>query len=70
MAGTSGVGVIDWRESGGPPVTTPTHHGFGSRLIQQGLLREMGGEATMAFLPAGLTCQVRLPLSAKVSLAG
>lgn len=60
--------VIEWRESGGPPVATPTRRGFGSRLIEQGLKREMGGEADLGFLPGGLCCHIRLPLSTKLSL--
>jgi two-component sensor histidine kinase len=67
---TEGGGVtIDWRESEGPPVTLPTRRGFGARLIEQGLPREMGGEAQLTFLPDGLWCHMRLPLSTKLSLA-
>ncbi|HEX5378868.1 MAG TPA: histidine kinase, partial [Phenylobacterium sp.] len=61
--------VIDWRESGGPEVAKPDRRGFGSQLIEQGLAREMGGEARLNFLPRGLWCQMRLPLSAKLSFA-
>jgi two-component sensor histidine kinase len=61
--------LIDWRESGGPPVPTPTHRGFGSRLIERGLARELGSQARFAFLPEGLRCHIRLPISAKLKLA-
>jgi len=61
--------VIDWRESRGPPVAEPGRRGFGSRLIERGLTREMGGEAQMDFLPAGLHCHIVLPMSAKLGLA-
>lgn len=64
-----GVVVIDWRETGGPPVLVPVRRGFGSRLIEEGLPREIGGEATLTFAPDGLRCQIRTPLSAKVMLA-
>lgn len=30
--------VLCWREHGGPPVTPPTHTGFGTRLIDMGLI--------------------------------
>jgi two-component sensor histidine kinase len=30
---------LRWQESGGPPVTPPSHKGFGSRLIEIGLAR-------------------------------
>jgi two-component sensor histidine kinase len=61
--------VIDWRESGGPQVEPPSRRGFGSRLIERGLTREMGGEARMDFSPQGLSCHIRLPISAKLGLA-
>jgi two-component sensor histidine kinase len=64
-----GAIVINWRETGGPPVTVPSRRGFGSRLIEQGLTRELGGEAHITFLPDGLWCRLRLPLSSKLSLA-
>jgi len=61
--------VVDWRESGGPAVAIPTHTGFGSRLIEQGLTRELGGSAQLTYLPGGLWCRLRLPFSAKLGLA-
>ena len=61
--------TLDWRESGGPPVGIPVLRGFGSRLIEQALARELGGEAHLSFLPHGLWCHMRLPLSAKLNLA-
>jgi PAS domain S-box-containing protein len=62
--------LIDWRESGGPTVDVPVHRGFGSRLIERGLARELGSEARFTFLAEGLWCHVRLPLSDKLRLAG
>ena len=61
--------VMDWCEADGPPVIEPSRRGFGSRLIERGLTREMGGEARMDFLPAGLRCHIVLPVSAKLGLA-
>jgi two-component sensor histidine kinase/PAS domain-containing protein len=61
--------IIDWRETGGPPVDLPTLRGFGSRLIEQAMTRELGGEARLSFLRNGLWCHMRLPLSAKLNLA-
>jgi PAS domain S-box-containing protein len=60
---------IEWRETCGPPVATPVRRGFGSRLIEQGLAREMDGECRLIFAPEGLTCRLRLPLSSKLTLA-
>jgi PAS domain S-box-containing protein len=61
--------ALEWRESGGPPVVAPARRGFGSRLIERGLARELDGECRLDFEAAGLTCRFRLPLSGKLSLA-
>ena len=49
---------LEWRESGGPPVTPRRRRGFGSRLIERSLSRELQGEVTLEFAPAGLVCRV------------
>jgi two-component sensor histidine kinase len=59
---------LDWRESGGPSVAHPEQRGFGSRLIEFSLAHEMEGDAELHFLPGGLWCHMRLPLSAKIAL--
>ncbi|CAN7619734.1 PAS domain-containing protein [Phenylobacterium sp. LjRoot219] len=53
---------LRWIERGGPPVTTPTHTGFGTRLLQRGLAHELHGEVTLTFAPEGVHCQIRCPL--------
>lgn len=53
---------LEWRESGGPPVTSPARRGFGSRLIERGLAGELGGTAQLNFEPAGLVCVIDAPL--------
>jgi signal transduction histidine kinase/CheY-like chemotaxis protein len=60
---------IDWREAGGPRVSVPTRRGFGSRLIERGLVHELAGEAHMSFQPEGLWCRIWLPFSDKLGLA-
>jgi PAS domain S-box-containing protein len=52
-----------WRESGGPPVGAPDHQGFGTRLIARSFGQESDGEARIAFLPEGVQCVIKLPLS-------
>ena len=49
---------LEWRESGGPPVTPPLRRGFGSRLIERSLSRELHGEVSLDFEPSGLVCRV------------
>ena len=51
-----------WRERGGPPVAPPTRRGFGTRLIERGVARELSGEVHLDYDPAGVTCTVDVPL--------
>lgn len=61
---------LTWRETGGPPlVETPQRRGFGSKMIQQGLARDLGGAATLDFPPSGVVYTFRAPLSPRMSLA-
>jgi two-component sensor histidine kinase len=54
-----------WRETGGPVVVAPIQRGFGSRLIERSARDQLGGEATVDFLPRGvvytLTCALEEP---------
>lgn len=59
--------ALDWRESGGPPVQPPSSRGFGTRLLERGLAHELGGEVSIRFAPAGVTCRVRAPFEAEPS---
>jgi len=47
-----------WTETGGPPVSAPVQRGFGSRLIERSARDQLGGEATVDFLPRGVVCTV------------
>jgi len=55
---------LTWREVGGPPVTPPQRRGFGSRLVERALARELGGTATLSFPVEGLVCYLNAPLGA------
>ncbi|KQT45299.1 histidine kinase [Aureimonas sp. Leaf454] len=54
--------VFEWRESGGPRVEEPSSRGFGSRLIQQSLALEFGGEVEIDYRPEGVVCRIDAPL--------
>jgi PAS domain S-box-containing protein len=56
---------LRWQESGGPPVTAPGRRGFGSRVIEGGLARELDGEVRLDYEPAGVVCQITMPVSRK-----
>jgi two-component sensor histidine kinase len=47
-----------WTEAGGPHVVTPVQRGFGSRLIERSARDQLGGEATVDFLPRGVVYTV------------
>jgi len=55
--------VMRWEEHGGPPVTPPARKGFGSRLIQDGLARELNGDVRLIYEPTGVVCTIDVPLS-------
>jgi two-component sensor histidine kinase len=52
-----------WEECGGPPVVEPLRRGFGLRLIEQGLGREISSKVELDFKPHGLICRWSMRLS-------
>jgi two-component sensor histidine kinase len=48
-----------WQESGGPPVSTPTHQGFGSQL-----LKGIFSDVSLKYLVEGLRCDIEVHLVA------
>ena len=59
---------LTWRETGGAVVTPPTRRGFGSRLLERGVARELGGKVTMDFAPTGLVCAIQVPASDRLKV--
>jgi two-component sensor histidine kinase len=57
-----GVVRLEWREEGGPLVSPPTEHGFGSRLVAQSL-KSVSGSITPTFTPHGLHCAITFQVS-------
>ncbi|WP_394729984.1 HWE histidine kinase domain-containing protein [Altererythrobacter sp. GH1-8] len=55
--------IIDWQESGGPPVEEPTRRGFGSTIIERSIPFELQGEARLDFQREGLRAHFRIPVS-------
>lgn len=52
-----------WSEANGPPVVAPARKGFGSRLIERGLVGAVGGTIRLDYAPTGLVCRVAAPLA-------
>ncbi len=53
---------LTWAENGGPLVVAPVQRGFGSRLIERSARDQLGGEATVDFLPHGVVYTVTCAL--------
>ncbi|WP_343070083.1 sensor histidine kinase [Aminobacter carboxidus] len=53
---------LEWIESGGPKVTPPTHHGFGSILIRRSLAKVISSEVTHEFPAEGVRAHISMPL--------
>lgn len=54
---------LHWRESGGPRVVPPTRRGFGSRLLEDGLSRDLDGHMRVEFAPDGVFCSMTASLA-------
>lgn len=55
--------VIEWRESGGPPVNEPDHRGFGSQVIGRLLEGTIGCTTDIRFAAGGLVWTARCALA-------
>jgi two-component system CheB/CheR fusion protein len=53
---------LHWLEQDGPPVHAPAKRGFGSRLIEYGLARDLGGTVELSFHEKGVECTIQAPL--------
>ena len=56
--------TLSWVEQDGPPVQPPERSGFGSRLLQRSLARELGGDVVFTFAPEGVRCEIHCNLVA------
>jgi two-component system CheB/CheR fusion protein len=57
----NGILGIQWRESGGPPVTAPRRRGFGSLLLERQLAYELHGHSDIDFAAGGLAVDLYVP---------
>jgi len=55
--------LLSWKERGGPPVSQPRRRGFGSRVIAESFGSDFGGQARLAFDPAGVVWTLDVPLA-------
>jgi PAS domain S-box-containing protein len=53
-----------WAEAGGPPIAAaPERRGFGSRVLDGTLRRQLGGSMVQRWEPSGLVCTIEVPLT-------
>jgi PAS domain S-box-containing protein len=53
---------LAWTESGGPVVSPPQRRGFGTRLLQDGLMREFASRTRLDYAPTGVRCEIEVHL--------
>lgn len=56
--------TLSWRESGGPAAVEPQRKGFGTRLIENIVLREFSGSFEPVYRDEGFSCNIRLEAAA------
>ncbi|WP_052388910.1 HWE histidine kinase domain-containing protein [Belnapia moabensis] len=61
---------LSWQESGGPPVVEPPKDsGFGTRVLEATLARQLGGSVEQHWEAAGLRCEILLPAARVLAAA-
>jgi PAS domain S-box-containing protein len=53
--------LIEWQETGGPPVLAPSRSGYGTSIIRELIPFELGGEGELSFAPNGTRCRLEIP---------
>src|SRR6202012_5297446 len=53
--------VIEWKESGGPPVQPPSRRGFGTTIIERSVPFDLKGEAELRFDLLGVQARFTIP---------
>jgi two-component sensor histidine kinase len=54
--------ILDWRETGGPPVAPEVQSSYGTDLIRDLIPHELGGTASLVFAAEGVNCRIEIPL--------
>ena len=53
--------VLEWRETGGPPVVAPKTTGYGTSVIRNLVPYELGGTVDYVLVPDGIRCKIEIP---------
>ena len=61
--GDAGNVIFEWIESGGPKIAPPTRRGFGTRLLERGIARELDGEVRVEYREQGFYWRVEFSVN-------
>jgi two-component sensor histidine kinase len=53
--------VLEWHETGGPPVVAPSNPSYGTSTIRDLIPYELGGAVDLVLAPSGVRCRIELP---------
>ena len=53
--------AIEWRETGGPPIASPSPSGYGTSVIHDLIPYELGGDVDYVLAPEGIRCKLEIP---------
>jgi two-component sensor histidine kinase len=53
--------LLEWIETGGPPVVIPSQVGYGTRAIRNLIPYELGGTVGLVFDAGGVRCSIEVP---------
>ncbi|GLQ21863.1 HWE histidine kinase domain-containing protein [Algimonas porphyrae] len=56
-----GALIIDWAETGGPPVKAPTRKGFGTTITERSIAYDLKGASTIDYAVTGLRARFDIP---------
>jgi PAS domain S-box-containing protein len=59
---------MEWKEKDGPSVRPPTRRGFGSRLMERCIERDLGGKFDLVFDTKGLACKISVGVEPQETL--
>jgi PAS domain S-box-containing protein len=54
--------VLQWIETGGPPVLPPSSRSFGLKVIRTSIENQLNGKAIFEWVPPGMQCTLAIPL--------
>jgi two-component sensor histidine kinase len=66
--GTAATLILEWVETGGPPVASKSQSSYGTDLIRNLIPHELGGRVDLAFLKQGVNCRIEIPLKQAVTV--